>query len=203
MIFLFSGVSFAQKSDKDLKKNISAKASKEARKQAKKQQKDGYYTFPGDLPMEKQFEKFWKKRYETDQYGMDRYITSNQRSVAETQIAAQMQAMEVAKLEIAGQIQSNIAALIENNIANAQLNTEEAASVTKTVAASKNIIAQELGRVYPDVKLYKDIGKNIEVNVWVSYDVETGLEIAKKTIRKNLEDRTDILQEKLEKLMGF
>lgn len=48
---------------------------------------------------------------------------------------------------MAGQISTQIAMLIENNIANYQRNNEEAASVTKAIAASKNLIAQELGQV--------------------------------------------------------
>jgi hypothetical protein len=50
--------------------------------------------------------------------------------VAETQTAAKLQATETAKLELAGQINTQVAALIENSIANQQLNTEEAASIT-------------------------------------------------------------------------
>ncbi len=72
-------------------------------------------------------------------------------SIGETQTAAKLQAMETAKLELAGQINTQIAALIENSIANQQLNNEEAASVTKTVAASKNLIAQEIGQLLPMV----------------------------------------------------
>src|SRR5690606_24680071 len=118
-------------------------------------------------------------------------------------IAAKLQATEAAKLDLAGQIATNVAALIENNIANSQLNTEEAASVTKTVAASKSLIAQELGRTVPLVEMYRNIGKNMEANIRIAYSQEMAMETAKKTIRKSLEEETDILQDKLEKLMKF
>jgi hypothetical protein len=203
MIFLFSSAMVAQQTEKDLKQDIKSKAVKEARKEAKKYSKDGYYVAPGALPLEKQLESAWMKQYETDEKGNPKYIVASGISVAETQTAAKLQANETAKLELAGQISSNIAALIENSIANQQLNTEEAASVTKTVAASKNLIAQELGRVIPMVEMYKNIGKNIEVNVRLAYDAATAFDIAKKTIRKNLEEETKIAHEKLEKLMDF
>ena len=203
LICLFSASVFAQQTEKDLKKDIRTKAVKEARKEAKKFKKDGYYVAPGALPMEKQLESAWMRQYESDEKGNPKYIVATGNSVAETQTAAKLQANETAKLELAGQISTNIAALIENSIANQQLNTEEAASVTKTVAASKNIIAQELGRVVPLVEMYKKIGKNIESNVRLAYDAETAFDIAKKTIRKSLEEETKIAHEKLEKLMDF
>jgi hypothetical protein len=203
IIFLFSSTLLSQQTDKDLKKDITTKATKEARKEAKKYTKQGYFVAPGALPMEKQLESAWMKQYEIDEKGNPKYIVATGNSVAETQTAAKLQANETAKLELAGQISSNIAALIENSIANQQLNTEEAASVTKTVAASKNLIAQELGRVIPLVEMYKKIDKNIEANVRLAYDATTAFDIAKNTIRKSLEEETKITHEKLEKLMDF
>jgi hypothetical protein len=204
-ILVFSANTFvvAQQDAKELKQEIKSKAVKEARKEAKSLEKDGYYVAPGALPLEKQLESAWMKQLETDEKGSPKYIVAQGISVGETQTAAKLQANETAKLELAGQISSNIAALIENSIANQQLNTEEAASVTKTVAASKNIIATELGRVTPLVEMYKNIGKNIEVNVRLAYDAATAFDVAKKAIRKNLEEETDIAHEKLEKLMDF
>jgi len=203
MIFLFSSTLAAQQTEKDLKKDISTKAVKEARKEAKKYKKEGYYVAPGALPLEKQLESAWMKEYEKDEKGNQKYIVETGNSVAETQTAAKLQAVETAKLLIAGQITTEVAALIENSIANQQLNTEEAASVTKTVAASKNLIAQELGRVIPLVELYKKLDKNVQVDIRLAYDAETAYDIAKKTIRKSLEEETKIAHEKLEKLMDF
>lgn len=203
LVFLFSSVLFAQKSEKELKNDLKSKAIKQARKDAKQYEKDGYFVAPGALPLEKQLENAWMKQMETDEKGNPKYLVESGNSVAETQTAAKLQAVETAKLNLAGKISTNIAALIENSIANQQLNTEEAASVTKTVAASKNIIAQELGRVMPLVEMYKKIDKNVEANVHLAYDAETAYDIAKKTIRKSLEEETKIAHEKLEKLMDF
>lgn len=193
----------AQNTSKDAEKSMKSKAYKEARKQAKSYGKEGYYVAPGALPLDKQLEEAWLKQYEEDEKGYPKYIVSTGNSVAETQTAAKLQANETAKLELAGQISTNIAALIENSIANKQLNTEEAASVTKTVAASKNIIAQEIGRVIPLVEMYKKIDKNVEANVRLAYSYDLAMETGKKVIREQLEKETDIAHEKLEKLMDF
>jgi L-alanine-DL-glutamate epimerase-like enolase superfamily enzyme len=107
-----------------------------------------------------------------------------------------LQATETAKLELAGQISTQVAALIENSIANQQLNNEDAASVTKIVAASKNLIATEIGRILPMVEMYKKIGKNVEANVRIAYDLNTGFDVAKKVLRKSLEEETKIAHEK-------
>ncbi len=138
-----------------------------------------------------------------DEHGYPLYIVATGNSVAETQSAAKLQATELAKLELAGLVATNVAALIENSIANNQLNNEEAASVTKTVAASKNIIAQEIGRVIFLFEIYRKINKNVESSVRVGYNNALAQETAKKVIRKQLEDQTEILHEKLDKLLNF
>lgn len=145
----------------------------------------------------------WMREVETDEQGYPKYVVATGRSVGETQIAAKLQATEAAKLELAGTLATNVAALIENNFANVGLNTEEAASVTKTVAAAKNIIAQEIGRIITIVEVYKDINKNIEANVRIAYNSEMAMEMTKKVVRQQLEEETNILKEKLENLMKF
>jgi hypothetical protein len=193
----------AAQTEKTPEKKLKEKASRQARKEARKYTKDDYYIAPGALPLEKQLENAWLKQYENDDKGFPRYIVESGNSVAETQTAAKLQANETAKLNIAGAITTNVAALIENNIANMQLNNEDAASVTKTVAASKNLIAQELGRTLPLVEIYKKIGKNVEANIRLAYDYQNAIEQAKKIIRKQLEEETKILQDKLDGLMKF
>ncbi|MFZ9505224.1 MAG: hypothetical protein ACO263_11725 [Cyclobacteriaceae bacterium] len=193
----------AQQSEKELKKDISEKATREARREAKEFEKKGYSVAPGALPMEKQIERAWMRQYETDDTGYPLYIVASGNSVANSQSAAKLQATEIAKLELAGSISTQVAALIETSIANEQLSAKDAASVTKTVAAAKNIIAQEIGRVIPLFEIYKTVGKNIESNVRVAYNSQMAMESAKKVIKKKLEEETEIAHEKLEKLMNF
>ena len=204
VIFFFAtNVLLAQQTERQLKKDVSSRAIKSARKEARKYKKEGYYVAPGAPLLDKQLENAWMKQYETTEKNEPKYIMATGNSVAETQTAAKLQAMETAKLELAGQITTQVAALVESSIANQQLNNEEAASVTKTVAASKNLIAQEIGRVIPMVEMYKKIGKKVEANVRLAYNLDTAYDLAKKVIRKNLEEETKIAHEKLENLMNF
>lgn len=194
----------AQINKKPLKKEIKKKAVKEARKEAKKYSKQGYTTAPGALPMAKQIETAWMRQYETDEEGFPLYIVASGNSVANTQSAAKLQATELAKLELAGSISTQVGALIENSISNQQLNAEEAASVTKTVAASKNIIAQELGRSLPLFEIYRTLkNKNVEVTVRMAYNTKKAMEVARKTLSEKLESETSLAHEKLEKLLNF
>lgn len=197
--FLFQGCS----TNREMRKSLSLRPPREVRREARNLEKQGYKVAVGATTIERQLVDAWLKQQETDENGYPRFIVATGSSVGETQIAAKLQATETAKLDLAGQIATNIAALIENNIANSQLNTEEAASVTKTVAASKSLIAQELGRTLPLVEMYRNIGKNMEANVRLAYSQEIAMETAKKTIRKSLEEETEIMQDKLEQLMKF
>jgi hypothetical protein len=194
----------AQSTVKDSKKNLKKKSMKMARKEAKIKIKEGYFVTPGALPMEKQLEKAFVKQNMEDDNGYPTYIVASGNSVAGSQTAAKIQAMETAKLTLAGTISTNVAALIENNIANMQLSREEASTVTKTIAASKNIIAQELGRVIPLSEMYKNVGDdNIQCDLQIAYDSKTAMDMAKNVIRKKLSEETDELQDKLDGLMKF
>ena len=193
----------AQVTNKEMRAKLKFRPVGEIKRSAKDYTKDGYYVAVGAPSIERQLTNGLLKEQEVDETGFPKYIVATGRSVGETQIAAKLQATETAKLELAGTLATNVAALIENNIANAQLNQEEAASVTKTVAAAKNMIAQEIGRVITLVEMYKDINKNIEANVRIAYNSEMAMEAAKKVVRKQLEDETKLLQDKLDKLMKF
>ena len=193
-----------KKSDKKVKKEMKRKSFKQARKEAKRYKRRGWYVAPGALPMDKQIEKSWERQYEEDEKGYPLYLVATGNSVAESQSAAKLQAMELAKLELAGVVQTNIIAIIENSVANNQLSRDDAASVTKTVAASKNIIAQEIGRVITFFEIYREVGdRNIEASVRIGYNSEMAYETAKKAIREQLEDRTEELHDKLDKILDF
>ena len=194
----------SQTSAKDSEKDLKKRSMKMARKEAKKKTKAGYFVAPGALPMDKQLEKAFVKQNMEDDKGYPKYIVASGNSVAGTRTAAKIQATETAKLTLAGTISTNVAALVEQNIANEQITREESATLTKMVAASKNIIAQELGRVIPLTELYKNIGSdNVECDVQIAYDSKTAMDMAKTVIRKQLAGEADALQKKLDKMMNF
>jgi hypothetical protein len=143
---------------------------------------------------------------EEDENGYPKYIVTAAVVVAETQATAKIAAEEVAKLSIAGTMQSTIAAIIETQLANQQFNTQEAASLQKTVAASKNIIAQKLGRLIVLTEFYNDMGKkskSIEITLRVGYSEEMARKVALDVIKEELGEEADALSDQLDSLLDL
>ncbi len=202
MAVLFVMPSMSQ-SEKSIKKDIKKKAIRQARKEAKKLKKDGFKVAPGQLPMDKQIEQTWIKRYETNDEGQKLWFIADARAVGESHTAAKLQAYEVAKVNIAGQIGTEVAGLVETNIANAQLNAEDAASITETVATFKSLIGSKMGRTNTLFEADKQIGKNTEVYVTVGYSYKEALNMAKEMIREEMSKKSDIHTDQLNKILDF
>jgi hypothetical protein len=186
------------------KSQLNEKASKAARKEAKQMKKQGWQTAPGALPIDKQLDKSYMMQYEYDEDMYPKFIFGEAMSVGGNYDAAKMQALELAKQNLAGQIQTEVTALIENTVANEQLQGEEAESITRSVMASKNLISQSLGRVIPVVEVYRTLSnKNKEVLVRIAYGGNAAKKIAKNVIRKDLEKRGDNLHKKLDEILGW
>ena len=136
--------------------------------------------------------------------GKKKYLDADGNAVAESKSAADLQALELAKLNLAGQIETQVAALIEASVANQQLTREEAASVTKVVAGSKNMIKNVINEVDPVYKVYREVGrKNVEVQLKIFYDRDNAMNGAKKVIRNKLEEETNIIHEKLDNILDL
>ncbi len=189
---------------KSLRSELNQKSSKDARKDAKKYRKEGWITSPGALPIEKQLDRSYLMESDIDENGYPKFITGEAQSIGENYDAAKMQALELAKQNLAGQIQTEITALVENTVANKQLSQEQAASVTQSVMSSKNLISQSIGRIIPVVELYRTLpNKNKEVRVRIAYNHEMAKEAAKKIVREDLEKKGEKLHEDLDKLLGW
>ena len=189
---------------KQAEKELTSRVDKATRKEAKRLLREGWSPAPGALPMEKQLERSYLMQYQLDDNGYPLYLMSEAISVGSSYDAAKMQALELAKQNLAGQIQTEMTALIENTVANNQISPDEVASITQTVNASKNIVSQSLGRVIPIVEVYRTTkGKNKEVLVRIAYNAQMANEAAKKTIRKELENKGVELHNQLDKILGF
>ncbi len=215
MAFLAMGTYTMAQSQKDVIKErketaklsraeLNEKASKAARKEAKSLSKEGWLTSPGALPIDKQLDKSYNMQYEYDETGFPKYLMGEAMSIGENYDAAKMQALELAKQNLAGQIQTEVTELIENQVSNKQLTAEQAASVTQSVSASKNLISQSIGRVIPVVEVYRvKNNSNKEVLVRVAYNSSMAIEAAKKAVRHSLEEKGDSLQNQLDKILDF
>ena len=211
---MFATSSFAQLAKEQLKErkeirkvseaSLNEKATKTARKEAKKLKREGWTNAPGALPLNKQLDKSYLMQMEYDEDMFPKYLMGEAMSIGENYDAAKMQALELAKQNLAGQIQTEVTALIENTVANKQLEPEDATSVVQSINAGKSLITQSIGRVITVVEVYRTVSnKNKEVLVRIAYNAAMAKAAAKKAIKEDLEKRGDELHKKLDELLGW
>ncbi len=189
---------------KQSKKELETQVSKATKKEAKRLAKEGWVVSPGALPLEKQLQRSYEMEYQYDDMGFPKYIMANAQSIAEHYDAAKTAATSLAITNLAGQIQTEVSALIENTVANKQLSAEQAASISETVMASKNLISQSIGRTIAVVECYRILkNKNREVMVRIAYNGEMAKQAAVQAVRGELEKKGDKLHEQLDKALGF
>lgn len=183
---------------------LNERASKLARKDAKKLSKEGWITAPGALPLEKQLDKSYMMQMEYDEDMYPKYLMGEAMSIGENYDAAKLQAIELAKQNLAGQIQTEITSLIENSVANQQLANEEATSLTKSIMGAKNLISQSIGRTIAVIECYRiKSNKNKEVLVRIAYSGAMAKAAAKRAIQDELKNKSDDLQNKLNDILGL
>ena len=125
-------------------------------------------------------------------------------SVAGNYDAAKMQAMELAKQNLAGQIQTEVTALIENTVANEQMSADDAATLTRSISTGKNLISQSIGRTIVVMEIYRTLkNRNKEVLVRIAYNGDMAKKLAKDAILKQLSKQGDDQQKKLDELLGW
>jgi len=208
---------------------VKDKAIKSARNQAKDYEKEeGWEVPPGERPLAKMLEESWLKM-EMKKYDpntgeeKDAYIWATGNGVARNKSAAQMQAIELAKVELAGKLKTEVAALVTANVANAQLSSVDSESITEITQSAKTITSATLNNVKPVVLLFrtaipkkglKKFAKNerqsrqikpgnTEVQVTLFYDLYQADIQVREEIKTRLKDKLKDNEEDLKKLMGM
>lgn len=182
---------------------VNRKATKAARDEAKKLKKEGWMVTPGALPLDKQLDRSYMMQYEFDENLYPKYIMGEAMSVGSNYDGAKMQALELAKLNLAGQIQNEIVAVVKNLLANDQLGAEEAATVTRSVMSAKNRIVQNIGRTLTVVEAYRTLrNKNKEVLVRIAYSSEMAMSAAKNAVRESLEVEGEELGKEVDEIFS-
>ena len=176
--FLLSGANAQSK------KFVFPKVSRDTKKEAKRYEKDGFKVFPGMAPMAQQLNESFTKQAEVDDEGFPKYLIASGSSVAQTQAAAEMQATELAKNRLVGLLETQMKSVIESDVANNQIDSKDAASVTKTIEVSANKVSKKLGRVIVVFKVLRPVKNNTEVQVLIGYNYAMA--------RKNLIDEMKV-----------
>lgn len=189
---------------KQTKQELDARVSKETKKEAKRLQKEGWMVSPGALPLEKQLERAYLMQYEYDANLYPKYIIANGQSIGENYDAAKTTAMSLAINDLAGQIQTEVSAWVDNNVANQQLPAEAAISITEVIKESQQLINQRIGRVITITECYRVLAnKNREVLVRIAYDGELAKKMTLNAIQESLQKKDANLYQQFEKVVNL
>ena len=201
MLSLSMGVMAQNAMQQKVKQNKSAlkeKASKDAKNEAKRLKKEGWTVLPGGLPLEKQVDRLYMFLEDFDEDMNPNYLQGEGRAQGENFAAAQIQATEIARMQLAGSIGSETTSIVDNMVANKMLADDQAASITTTLMENKTIFSQKLGRVQTPLVVTRVLKNNSkEVLVRMVAKTSSIKEIAKEAIRAELEKDGKELSEEL------
>jgi len=192
----------AQAKTEKPKKFTFNKVTRDIKKEAKKYDKEGWRVEPGNMPIPNQLENSYRKQMETDDAGFPKWITANGSSVAQTQPAAEMQAVEVAKNRLVGLLETHMKDVITTDVSNNQIDAKDAASVTKNIETATNLVQKKLGRVLPLFKIYRQVGNNTEVQVLLAYSYDMVKKQILDEMKQQLQGQTEDQRKKFDKFLS-
>jgi hypothetical protein len=201
-MFTLASFSFGQQKPQKQKKFRFPKVSLDVKKEAKRYEKDKWQVFPGNAPIKQQLDNAFRRQAETSDDGFPKWVVSNGSSVAQTQAAAEMQAIELGKNRLVGLLQTQMKAVVESDVSNNQLDAKDAASITKTIEVSANRVSKKLGRVAPLFKVYRSVGQNTEVQVLLGYSYEMAQKEIIAEMKYELQLETDDVRKRYEKFLN-
>lgn len=164
-----------------------SKQKRDARNEAKRLEKEGFRTM--GIPIVRQLEQFYVKCDQVDENGMPVYMYASGIGVGNTFAAARLLATTDAKVRLAGNIQTKVMDEAKAIMADDQLSSEEAVSVTKALEKATLLVAEKLSRAITAQEYFKVLpNKNYEVRVTLMYSVKTIEDMLLKEARKALEE---------------
>ena len=162
---------------------------KEAKKEAKKLKKEGWQVPAGAFSMERQLTKAYMLQEETDADGQAI-------SGGSFYDAAKMQAVELAKAELAGNIATDLTTLVNLKLGNQQISADKASSASEIIQKGKSLVSQKLGSTIPLIELFRTKGDgSVEVQIRLAYDKKKGIKDALDAIDSELEAEGVSLEE--------
>ncbi|MDL2231689.1 hypothetical protein LJB85_03010 [Porphyromonadaceae bacterium OttesenSCG-928-L07] len=197
-------VVYAQKSDKELKKELKAKADKDSRKTAKTLEKEGWKVMPGKLPLEKQIQESRYAEIDETETGERRFFIGTHQAVGGNYSAAKQIADSRAHAELAQSIYSVIAKKIEDQVASTDYGNRDLETIDEFVSASKTIISAQLSGITPVLEIYREAPKKqFEVMVSVKIDAEKALKMVKKGLYNELKAKSEKLAADLDAILPY
>lgn len=174
------------------------------RYELERMQDEGWKVAPGILPLEMQLRESYEMALERDDDGYAKYFMGEAMTTATDYNVALSQASTLAKLDMAGKIQSEIVGLIEAHADDLPLGSVEVAKATQTVVSCKNTVSQRIGRVFTPLCVYRLLNDGkVQVRTVIYYGHDQALAVYKQTLREALERKADALSEEMNRLLGL
>lgn len=181
--------------------DVNKKAGKLAVKQARSLKKAGWKVSPGQVPLEQQLDKLFKMYYEYDSNGLPIYIFGESRSTSKIYDAAKMQAINNAKVELAGMIETEITSLTESSVSNYILSAQDAEFINSAVRTSKTLIVQKLGRTVTVLECFRTTDNNLtEVHITLAYNIRKAFETAGEVLKEQLASEGRDMNEQVDRM---
>ena len=180
------------------------KVSKASKNRAKDDKKEGWKP-SGPLTLEQQYERaaVYQNSFEDDMV-TPKFVYGEGQSIGSAYDGAMLQARELARQNLISSIESDINQIIENNVSNNNMSSDEATTVSKTLSRSRNVITKKLGQTIPAIERYRKLPNgNYEVYVQTYYSMDKARQITQTVLRAELEKESEHLGEQLDKMMGW
>ena len=210
ILMLSKVMSFAQYSDNACKERgelineLQHETTQIACKEAKRMKKAGWKTTPHALPLDKQLGKSYLMQCEYNEDKSPKYIMGEAVSVGEDYDTAKMLALELAKQNLAGQLQTQMNAFAENVVSINQLTQEQTSIFTQSIQSSMSLISQYLGQIIPVVEIYRIVSNgNTEVLIRIACDSQKAWEGITNAIQEDLEGKDKNLYIQSSKLFSL
>lgn len=158
---------------------------------------EGWKVAPGLVPIALQLKESYEMALAKDENGYPKYFMGEALTTGTDYNVALSQAATLAKLDMAGKIQSEIMGQVEANATDSELLAQAAVSCRQT-------FSQRIGRVVAPINVYRhlDNGK-MQVRTVIYYAHEQALEIYKQTLREALEQKAEALGKELDGLLDL
>lgn len=143
---------------------------------------EGFRTFAGRLSLEEQLAEAWRYQREKDTAGEARNFVVSAKAKGNNLDAVRLQAESLAKVQLAGLIETRIGQLVTN-----RLDTKDGSTAMNMVASSKNLVTTRLVNLYPLMEVFRDLPDgDMEIQLVMGCDRRWASEIAWAVVSANV-----------------
>lgn len=204
LLFVVPAVSYAQKSDKELKKDAKSKVLRDNRKIAKQLTKEGWKVMPGKLSIERQLQEAQYAELDEMPDGQKRFFVGTHSAVGGNYSAAKQIADNRARLELAQSVNSQVAQKIKEQLANKDFGEGDIQLIDEFVSANQSLVSAQLNGVTPVLEIYRELDKGQnEVRVVVKMEAAKALKAAREALRPGLKEKAERLAEELDQVLPY